>query len=465
VTDRSLIGQLLGWQVLITATACLLLVAGTVVASALILRAQQDSDLSELSQTMCAGIWHELAEPYPVTDLATAGQHFFGESSIDGFELELWSRNGELLAHIGDYPELAAPRSQVRLPSSCSSLTATSPVLGTQTVRACVQLCDDDHFTRVATRNALYDPAIRRAMLILLAALPIAVLIGAWIGRLVIRRLLRPLDELTRSTAEIEPGRRMALGVKAQSRELHHLELAFDALLERLERMLAREKRFAQEAAHELRTPLTNLRLRMERLCKDAGDDPEMARQTCAALANLDSLDQLIESLLILARSEGGDLPVAPVNICDLIREIAAGPDAEAGAPKTTVEVDAPDEVLVLGNEELLIQAVTNVLENARKYAGQSATIRLGASKSDGHGVISVEDDGPGIPVELREIVFERFYRGPVHRNHVPGTGLGLSVVDAIVRRHGGRVEAGPSALGGERLRIAIPLFPEDSEG
>jgi len=129
VTDRSLIGQLLGWQVLITATACLLLVAGTVVASALILRAQQDSDLSELSQTMCAGIWHELAEPYPVRDLATAGQHFFGESSINGFELELWNRNGELLAHIGDYPELAAPRSQVRLPSSCSSLTATSPAV------------------------------------------------------------------------------------------------------------------------------------------------------------------------------------------------------------------------------------------------------------------------------------------------------------------------------------------------
>jgi signal transduction histidine kinase len=465
VTDRSLIGQLLGWQVLITGTACVLLVAGTVMASALILRGQQDSDLSELSQTMCSGIWHELAEPYPVTDLSAAAKHFFGESAIDGFELELWSRDGELLAGKGDFPGISAPRREIRLPSSCGSFTATSRDGEQQKVRSCVQLCDDDHFTRVTTGNALYDPAIRRAMLILLAALPVAVLIGAVIGRLVIRRLLRPLDDLTRSTTEIEPGRRMALGVKAQSRELYQLEGAFDALLERLEQMLAREKRFAQEAAHELRTPLTNLRLRMEKLCKDAGDDSEIGNQACAALANLDSLDQLIESLLILARSDGGDLPVAPVNICDLIREVAAGPESESTAAAAKFEINAPDEVLVLGNEELLIRAVTNVLENARKYAGESAEIHLGAFESDGYGVISIEDDGPGIPIELREIVFERFYRSPVHRNQVPGTGLGLAVVDAIVRRHGGRITTGPSKLGGEQLQIAIPLLPGKSSG
>ena len=465
MTDRSLLGQLLGWQVVITATACILLVAGTLLASAMILRAQQDSDLAELSRTMCSGIWHELAEPYPVKDLASAANHYFGESAIAGFELELWSRDGELLAHTGDFSGLDAPRSQVRLPSSCSSSTAAGGAADAATlrVRSCVQSCDDGHFTRVTTGNALYDPAIRRAMLILLAALPMAVLVGALTGRMVIRRLLKPLNDLTRSTAEIEPGRRMALGVKAQSRELQQLEGAFDALLERLELMLAREKRFAQEAAHELRTPLTNLRLRMERLCGEAGDDSEIARQTCAALANLDSLDQLIESLLILARSEGGDLPVAPVNICDLIREITAEPEPEAGSASVTVEVDAPDEVLVSGNEELLIQAVANILENARKYAGPGAKIRVGASEAGGYGVISVEDDGPGIPLELREIVFERFYRSPVHRNRVPGTGLGLAVVDAIVRRHGGRVEAGPSDLGGEHLRIAIPLLPRDS--
>jgi len=201
----------------------------------------------------------------------------------------------------------------------------------------------------------------------------------------------------------------------------------------------------------------------MEKLCKEAGEDPDVGHQAQAALANLDSLDQLIESLLILARSEGGDLPVAPVNICDLIREVAMGLDSETTARSAKVEVHAPDEVLVLGNEELLTQAVTNVLENARKYAGEGAEIHLGAFESEGYGVVSVEDNGPGIPTELREIVFERFYRSPVHRNQAPGTGLGLAVVDAIVRRHGGRVATGPSKLGGEQLRIAIPLLPRKS--
>jgi signal transduction histidine kinase len=458
VTRRSLLGQLLAWQVLITGTACVLLVVATVVASAIILRGRQDSDLVELSKTMCAGIWHELAEPYPVKTLAAAADHFFGESAIDGYELELWSRDGELVSRIGDFRGIDPPRAQIRLPNSCSSLSApVGPGAGPGVLRSCVQRCDDLHFTRVSTANALYEPAIRRAGLILLAALPMAVLIGAWTGRLVIRRLLRPLDALTRSTAQIEPGGRMALGVQAQARELRQLEGAFDSLLERLEQMLAREKRFAQEAAHELRTPLTNLRLRMELLCKSVEENSKLSDQLCAALGNLDSLDQLIDSLMILARSEGGDLPVAPVNICDLVREVALGPETSVGP--SAVEVQAPDEILVLGNEELLVQAVTNVLENARKYAGEGATIRIGASRSDRHGVISVEDDGPGIPVELREVVFERFFRGPMHRNRVAGTGLGLAVVDAIVRRHSGRIETGPSELGGERLRIAIPLF------
>ena len=202
-----------------------------------------------------------------------------------------------------------------------------------------------------------------------------------------------------------------------------------------------------------------------EKLHRAAGEDTDIARQTRAVLGNLDSLDQLIDSLMILARSEGGDLPVAPVNICDLIREVVAGSATQLPSPSASVEAKAPDEVLVLGNEELLFQAVTNVLENARKYAGPGARIRIGAFEEDGYGVIAVEDDGPGIPTELREIVFERFYRGPVHRTEVPGTGLGLAVVDAIVRRHGGRVATGPSPLGGEQLRIAIPLLARDEAG
>ena len=112
-----------------------------------------------------------------------------------------------------------------------------------------------------------------------------------------------------------------------------------------------------------------------------------------------------------------------------------------------------------------LIQAVANVMENARKYAGPSAEIHVGAFESEGYGVITVQDDGPGIPIELRDIVFERFYRDPVHRNRVPGTGLGLAVVDAIVRRHGGHVSTGPSDLGGEQLRISIPLLTRKSTG
>src|SRR5207247_9403745 len=138
--------------------------------------------------------------------------------------------------------------------------------------------------------------------------------------------------------------------------------------------------------------------------------------------------DRLVEALLVLARSESAGLPETPVNICDLAREAAAR-QARADGPSTRPpEVDAPDEILVRGSEELLEPALGNLVENSRKFAGRAARIRIRVRREDGLGVIRVEDDGPGIPVELRPFVFERFVRGATDRHRVPGTGLGLAV-------------------------------------
>ena len=237
--------------------------------------------------------------------------------------------------------------------------------------------------------------------------------------------------------------------MNAPTAELHALESAFDGLLARLGDALASERRFTREASHELRTPLTALRGQLERLAGQL-HGREGSAEAAALLEPLDSLDRLIDALLLLARSDAAEVPRARVNLCDIARETAA-----AGAPPA--EVSAPDEVLVDGSEELLERAAANLVGNARRYAGPSARVRVEVRRQGEDCVMTVDDSGPGIPASLRDRVFEPFFRGP-GASPEPGAGLGLAVVRAIVHRHGGSITAGPSPLGGERMTMRLPV-------
>jgi signal transduction histidine kinase len=114
-----------------------------------------------------------------------------------------------------------------------------------------------------------------------------------------------------------------------------------------------------------------------------------------------------------------------------------------------------PDEILVMGSEDLLGR-----VENARKFGGAGARILIRVARANSLAMVTVEDDGPGIPEESRPFVFDRFYRDPARRGRISGTGLGLAVVRSIALRHRGNVSTGPSeALGGEAVRLWLPVF------
>jgi signal transduction histidine kinase len=278
------------------------------------------------------------------------------------------------------------------------------------------------------------------------------------LGGIAIAKALKPLDELEQAAARLTAASPLALGVGARPLEIARLERSFDGLLERLGAALARERRFTQEASHEIRTPLTVIRARVERLAA-ARTDGERGDHVVAVLRELGSLETLVEALLLLSRAEDAPLPRDPVNLCDLARSAARRQGLVDGATGTPVAVEAPDEILVRGSEELLDRAIGNVVENARKFAGPAGRIRLRIEARSGRGVISVADDGPGIAEGTRAQVFERFYRDPSQRQASDGAGLGLAVVRAIAVRHGGDVTADRSDLGGAELRIDLPLL------
>ena len=125
----------------------------------------------------------------------------------------------------------------------------------------------------------------------------------------------------------------------------------------------------------------------------------------------------------------------------------------------------ASDEILVRGSEELLARVLDNLLENARKFAGPLANVRVHVGEEGEDVVLRVEDDGPGMAPQHRARAFERFFRSPPDRSRVAGTGLGLAVVLSIVKRHGGTVQLGPSVLGGEEVVVHLPRYRTEGGG
>jgi two-component system, OmpR family, sensor histidine kinase MprB len=454
MSRMTLVGRLTIAHALVMSIACALLVAGTMASAALVLRLDQDRSLTEMATTLCSMVSHEEAEN-DLGDIASAHEAFT-EGYRDGYRFEYLGGSGSLLLGLG---ELAGWDSgwPAGSGSGCRSHRASEASAGA-VYRECARACAPDRSMRVGEQDALSQPAVRRAVMLIVGSLPLAVALLVGVGAALFRRQLTPLASLQRAADTLEARSGIALGVGAAPTELARLEQAFDRLLARLGEALVREQRFTQEASHELRTPLTVMRGRVELLRDALQDDPALRAEAEAVLRDITSLDDLVEDLLILARSESAHLPSMPVNLCDLAREAATRARRAGRDACRPVEIDAPDEILVTGSEELLKRAIENVVENSRKYAGPQARVRIRVFVEDGSGVVSIGDDGPGIPGELRARVFDRFVRGPATRGEIPGTGLGLAVVRAIAMRHGGGVTTGPADLGGEEVRIVLPL-------
>ncbi|HEU4402827.1 MAG TPA: HAMP domain-containing sensor histidine kinase, partial [Candidatus Polarisedimenticolia bacterium] len=402
----TLLGQLLRIQTLVVLLACLLLVTGALAAGIILLRKDQDSQLRSLATSLCQTIAAEEREM--PRDYLEATRQAFHQSAMPGYRFELWERGGRALESEGSLAGWSAEGIGLARNRNCGS-DLPHGWIGGLAYRACLRVCDDGHRVVVVTGEALSRPEMRRAAAGLLAVLPLAVLAGAGIGRILFRRRLKPLQALAGAASALRARPGLALGVGAEPAELADLERAFDTLRADLGEALEREKRFTQEASHELRTSLTVLRARLESLRGVSPASPAGRDEVEGALVDLESLDRLVEALLLLARSETAALPSAPVNLCDLAREVSARQARADGAGPPAPEVLAPDEILVRGSEELLARALGNLVENARRYAGPRARIRIRVSSAAGRGSVSVEDDGPGIPSELRPFGFERF--------------------------------------------------------
>ena len=295
-------------------------------------------------------------------------------------------------------------------------------------------------------------------------------------ARWVVGRSLRPVDRMRCELEEItaaDLGRRIA--VPTSGDELEALGTSFNRTIDRLQHGVDAQRRFTSDAAHELRSPLAGLRAVLE---VGQRQPDRSADSVATAIAQVDRASRLVDDLLVLARRDGEQTQRdrRPVDLDDLV----AGEVREAAARHPDVAFDrrgvAPVQAMVIGPS--VARVVRNLVDNAAAHARQAVRVRLvpigsenceGGEATDGGGgsrdggghpgwVLTVDDDGAGVPPDARERIFERFARIDDSRSRdTGGTGLGLAIVRELVAEHGGTVHVGDSDLGGASFLVRVP--------
>jgi two-component system, OmpR family, sensor kinase len=295
-----------------------------------------------------------------------------------------------------------------------------------------------------------------------------AIAIGAWA---LIRRELRPLDQMTQAATEIAGGdlaRRVESGDartevgrlgRALNLMLHRIEEAFSARRASEERM----RRFLADASHELRTPLTSIRGYAELFRRGAAERPEDLRVSMRRIEDeAGRMGVLVEELLQLAHlDETRTREFVPVDFSAIVVDAAA--DARVRDPERSIEVVAPEAASVVGDEDGLRQAVNNLVANALTHTPEGSPVELRLALEGDATVLTVTDSGGGLDAAALEHAFDRFWRRDASRSRRSGgAGLGLAIVAAIARAHGGSVEADNVSEGGARFTLRIPVRPPE---
>lgn len=290
----------------------------------------------------------------------------------------------------------------------------------------------------------------------------------------VIRHDLKPVDRMVETAAAIAEGDLSRRIPDADPEtELGRLGAALNNMLTQIEDGIrqrdaaeARLRRFVADAAHELRTPLTSLRGYAELYRQGALPTPEAVS---TAMGRIESegarMARLVDDLLLLARTDQGRaLEKEPVDLVRLARE-ATG-DFAAADPDRALERDFTDAAIVVGDPIRLRQVIDNLLTNVRIHTPAGAPVRVSVLRNGEWAEVTVADSGPGIPLEDQQRIFERFWRGDPSRGRSAGggSGLGLSIVDSLVRAHGGEIAVQSTPGAGSSFTLRLPLAAIEAE-
>ena len=313
--------------------------------------------------------------------------------------------------------------------------------------------------------GALLDPVesmLDHLFLQLALGLPLAVSIITAGGYLLVCRALTPVEQITRAAERItQHNLSDRLPVSHTGDELERLSVSLNRMIARLDGAFQNSQRFVADASHDLRTPLTILRGELESFAEDARLDSELRDRAGSMLEEAAHLGKIVEQLFTLSRLDAGEAQTewTRFDLSELARTTAEQMGLLAEDKGIAIACDAGRPVPVKGSQVRLKQVVVNLLGNAIKYTPENGAIQLRVLADNGHAVLEVEDNGPGIPPAALPHIFERFYRVDKARSaDSESAGLGLAIVKAICTAHGAEVTVQSAAGSGCCFRVKLPL-------
>lgn len=294
-------------------------------------------------------------------------------------------------------------------------------------IRGIVEMNDQTHIMK----NLIIASAI---------SLPLFLIIVVILSLMISKGILLPLDRINNTARNINEIEDLSqrIGLNQGSREFIELSNAMDGMLERLENSYEKEKRFTSDVSHELRTPISVIKGAAEYSLK-YDDSDEWKDSMKMILKNVNNMADMVESLLALSRLESakGGIKFEQLNLSDLTMDICSDFDLK-------IETDIESNICIDGERSLLTRLINNLLDNAKKYSDIDCRIcvSLHAYNNATKAILSIKDNGHGIPSDKLELIFDRFYRVDESRNNsISGIGLGLSLVSEIANIHGAKIE------------------------
>ena len=319
------------------------------------------------------------------------------------------------------------------------AMAAMLVLLGTAVYVTVRDSLDDqiaEHPATAADARGDRDETLATLLVLFLVGGPVALGLATLAGWLLAGAALRPVEAMRRRAEAISAettGER--LPVPRSHDEIHRLATTLNEMLDRLDAGLVRERRFVADASHELRTPLSSLRTELELALRRPRTPDELEAALRSAAEEVDRLVRLAEGLLLLATAEEAAVHPERIRVRELLERVARrfGP------------VEVEDALGEVGADRMRLEAALgNLVENAFRHG--TPPVRLEAQREGSDAVFRVTDAGPGFPPGFAEHAFERFARADAARTE-PGAGLGLAIVAAVARAHGGRAEASGSTV------------------
>ncbi|MFY9975061.1 MAG: HAMP domain-containing sensor histidine kinase [Chromatiaceae bacterium] len=284
-------------------------------------------------------------------------------------------------------------------------------------------------------------------------------LIGGWLMTSRVVRRIEAINQTSRDIMEGDLSRRIPLGGSGD--DFDQLADGLNRMLARIENLMSGVRQVSDNIAHDLRTPLTRLRTKLEVLRTELesalGESHPASAAVEETIADADVMLTTFNALLRIARIESGSQRAgfAEVDLAPLAQDVAELYEPVAADKDQTLMVEVPRSARVIGDRDLLFQALGNLVDNAVKYTPEGGRVTLRIRPLAESIAVEVTDSGPGIPPELRDEVFRRFFRAD-HSRSTPGSGLGLSLVQAVIQLHGASIELGDNGPG-LRVTVRVP--------